>query len=307
MADENKEKGVDKDELKEYAVVQDENAGKEEKKGKRKLWKIISYILAGVALLLVLLFIFRDVVIENCVRHVGSLVVGTPVQIASFDSSLNGTVELKGIKMGNPAGYQKPNLCEIDRIYVKLDTSTLLTDEPVVETVEVKGVRIDMEIKGAQKSNVSEIQQNVERFAGPAKKQEKEKEQPRKSEKNPVSPLIKNIALTEMQVSFSSSTFKSSVPVPLAPVYLKNVGGKGQPLGETLLKIFNGLGKSINAVGGTVMGGVELVGDAGKQIGSGVSKGISSAGEAGKKLGSDVTKGIKSIGGNLGGLFDKKK
>jgi hypothetical protein len=171
--------------------------------------------------------------------------------------------------------------------------------------VEVKGVRIDMEIKGAQKSNVSEIQQNVERFAGPAKKQEKE--QPRKSEKNPVSPLIKNIALTEMQVSFSSSTFKSSVPVPLAPVYLKNVGGKGQPLGETLLKIFNGLGKSINAVGGTVMGGVELVGDAGKQIGSGVSQGISSAGEAGKKLGSDVTKGIKSIGDNLGGLIDKKK
>ena len=96
MADENKEKGVDKDELKEYAVVQDENAGKEEKKGKRKLWKIISYILAGFALLLVFLFIFRDVVIENCVRHVGSLVVGTPVQIASFDSSLNGTVELKG-------------------------------------------------------------------------------------------------------------------------------------------------------------------------------------------------------------------
>ena len=88
---------------------------------------------------------------------------------------------------------------------------------------------------------------------------------------------------------------------------MKNVGGKGQPLGETLLKIFNGLMKSVNAVGGAVLGGAELVGNAGKQIGSGVSKGISSAGEAGKKLGSDVTKGVKSIGSGLGGLFDRKK
>ena len=245
--------------------------------------------------------------IENSVRHIGSLVVGTPVQIASFNSSLKGSVEVKGIKVGNPAGYQKANACEIDRIFVKLDLSTLLTDEPVVETVEVKGVRIDMEIKGANRSNLSEIQKNVERFAGPAKKKEDKSAESSKKEKNPVSPLIKNIALTEMRLSLSSSTFKTTVPLPLAPVILKNVGGKGQPLGETLLKIFDGVMKSINAVGGTVMGGVELVGDAGKKIGSGVSKGISSAGEAGKQLGSDVAKGVKSVGNSLGGLFDRKK
>jgi hypothetical protein len=154
---------------------------------------------------------------------------------------------------------------------------------------------------------LSEIQQNVERFAGSAKKNEDKPAESAKKEKNPVSPLIRDIALTEMQISFSSSTFNSSVPMPLAPVILKNVGGKGQPLSETLLKIFNGLMKSINAVGGTVLGGAELVGNAGKTIGSGVSKGISSAGEAGKQLGSDVSKGVKSIGSSLGGLFDRKK
>ena len=303
MADEK----MNNDELKEYAVVQNGNSEKEEKKSKRKLGKCISYIFAGLALLLVLLFLFRDVVIENSVRHIGSLVVGTPVRIASFNSSLKGSVEVKGIKVGNPAGYQKANACEIDRIFVKLDLSTLLTDEPVVETVEVKGVRIDMEVKGANRSNLSEIQQNVERFAAPAAKKEDKPAVSEKKEKNPVSPLIRNVALTEMWITFSSSAFKSSVPMPLAPVILKNVGGKGQPLGETLLKIFNGLMKSVNAVGGAVLGGAELVGNAGKQIGSGVSKGISSAGEAGKKLGSDVTKGVKSIGSGLGGLFDRKK
>ena len=303
MADEK----MSNDELKEQVAAQNGNTEKEEKKSKRKLGKCISYIFAGLALLLVLLFLFRDIVIENSVRHIGSLVVGTPVQIASFNSSLKGSVEVKGIKVGNPAGYQKANACEIDRIFVKLDLSTLLTDEPVVETVEVKGVRIDMEIKGAGRSNLSEIQQNVERFAGSAKKNEDKPAESAKKEKNPVSPLIRDIALTEMQISFSSSTFNSSVPMPLAPVILKNVGGKGQPLSETLLKIFNGLMKSINAVGGTVLGGAELVGNAGKTIGSGVSKGISSAGEAGKQLGSDVSKGVKSIGSSLGGLFDRKK
>ena len=61
--------------------------------------------------------------------------------------------------------------------------------------------------------------------------------------------------------------------MPLAPVYLENVGGKGAPIGDTLLKVFNNFMGSVNSVCGTFMGGIEALGNAGKSIKGSVSDG----------------------------------
>ena len=250
----------------------------------RKL-RIFLWCLAGFFALLAAAFIFRDPLIEAGVRQLGSLVTGTRVEIASFKSSLAGKIELKGIKVANPAGYQKPHIFEVAHICVKLQPSTLLSDEPVVETVEISGVRMDMEIKGPQKSNLTDLQKNVEKFAG--SDSDDAGEEGGKSQDQGAAPLIKSIALTDMQVSFSSSAVNSSVPVPLSPIYLKNVGGKGHPLGETLMSVFSTFVNAVNALGGTVIGSVEFVGDTGMKIGQG------------------VTDGAKSIGSALDGLLKK--
>lgn len=268
---------------------------------KSRKWKIVGRIFAVVVILLVLGVVFRDFLIENSVRHVGTLVTGTRVKIDSFRSSFNGTVELKNIKVANPAGYQKPYAFEIDRIYVKLLPGTLLSKEPVVEAVEVSGVRIDMEMKGAGRSNLTDIQKNVEKFAAPVtsgKKKEKSKADP-----DAPAPLIKKIDLTAMSISFSSSTLKSSVPVPLAPIYLRNVGGKGHPLGESLMKVFDALMGAVNNVGGAVMSGVEAVGSAGKVLSDGVADGAGALKKAGKNVSSGISDGVKNISDGIGGLF----
>ncbi len=298
MAEEKNTAPVMEEEVKEYKVL-DETQNAPEKKG--KALKIICRGLVIVAILLVLGVIFRDFLIENSVRHIGTLVTGTDVKIDSFKSSFNGSVELKNIKVANPAGYQKPYAFEVDRIYVKIDVGTLTGKEPVVETVEVSGVRVDMEMKGASRSNLTDIQKNVEKFAGSPRA---EKESEKKSEPDPdaPAPLIKKIALTSMSLSLSSSTLKSSVPVPLAPIYLSNVGGKGQPIGETVLKIFDALMSSINSVGGAVMGGVEAVGSTGKAIGDGVVDGANALKDAGKDVGKGISEGVKS----LGDMFKKR-
>ena len=284
--DELRQEAVKNEELKECKVAEEtaEN-GKQEKKKKSKVLKIVLWCAGILLALLVVSLVFRDVLIENGVRHIGSLVTGTTVQIDSFKSSFNGTIEIKNIRVGNPAGYQKPNAFEIDRIYVKLDTSTLTGKEPVVEVVEVTGVRVDMEVKGPSHSNLTDIQKNVERFAVGSSTGSEEK----KADPDAPAPLIKKIALTSMSVSLSSSTLRSSVPVPLAPVYLENIGGKGNPIGKTLLEIFNNFMSSVNAVGGTLMGGVEAIGKAGQSISGSVSD------------------GAKSLNDGINSLFRKKK
>lgn len=309
MPDE-KPKGVPGDEeLKEFDVVSnDKKAGK--RAGAVKCLRITAWCCGILLALLLLLFLCRDFLIETGVRHIGTFVTGTEVRIASFKSSLNGSVELKDIKVANPAGYKNPYAFEIERIYVKLDTSTLTSDEPVIETVEVTGVSVDMEIKSSSRSNISEIQANVEKVAGTGKKDEKTAPQDENEEndaKNAPAPLIKKIALTAMKISISSSTFNTSVPIPLTPVYLKNIGGKGQPLGETLFMVFQKFIGSINAVCGTLIGGFEAIGSAGKALTDGIVDGTKSLTDAGKNIGSDITDGAKNISDGISGLFNKKK
>lgn len=216
---------------------------------------------------LLLAFIFRDPLIELGVRHVGSFLTGTKVTIGSFETTLKGAIEVRDFKVGNPEGYHTPHAIEVGSVSIKIDVGTLLKEEPIVEHVTVKGVRIDVESKGTR-SNLTDIQKNLEKIVGQEKADARKK---KKSGSGP-QPLIKKIALEDMSLSMSSSTLKSSVPIPLTPIYLSDVGGKGSSLDETLLTLFNVLVKSAGTAGGVIMGGVDAVGSAGKSMSDGIKK-----------------------------------
>ena len=250
-------------------------AGSEKKDGKcgkkpfdrRKALRIAGWTAGGLLVVLIAAFIFRDPLIELGVRHVGSFLTGTKVTIGSFKTTLKGSVEVRDFKVGNPEGYHTPHAIEVGSVSIRIDVGTLLKEEPIVEHVMVKGVRIDVEAKGT-KSNLTEIQANLEKIVGQEKAEEARKKETSKS--GGPQPLIQKIALEDMRLSMSSSTFKSSVPIPLAPIYLKNVGGKGSSLDETLLTLFDVLVKSAGTAGGAVMGSVDAVGNAGKKVGDSI-------------------------------------
>ena len=248
---------------------------KEEKKvrkpfNRKKALRIAGWTAGGLLVVLILAFIFRDPLIELGVKHVGSFLTGTKVTIGSFKTTLKGSVEVRDFKVGNPEGYHTPYAIEVGSVSIKIDVGTLLKEEPIVEHVMVKTVRIDVESKGTR-SNLTDIQNNLEKIVGQEEAAAKKKEKEKKSASGP-QPLIKKIALEGLCLSMSSSTLKSSVPVPLAPIYLNNVGGKGSSLGETMLALFNVLVKSANTAGGAVMGSVDAVGNAGKSVSDGVKK-----------------------------------
>lgn len=246
---------------------------KEEKKVRkpfnwRKACRIAGWTAGGLLVVLILAFIFRDFLIELGVRHVGSFLTGTKVTIGSFKTTLKGSIEVRDFKVGNPEGYHTPHAIEVGSVSIKIDVSTLLKEEPIVEHVMVKTVRIDVESKGTR-SNLTDIQNNLEKIVGQEEAEAKKKE--KKSASGP-QPLIKKIALEGLCLSMSSSTLNSSVPLPLAPIYLSDVGGKGSSLDETLLMLFNVLVKSANTTGGAIMGSVDAVSDAGKSVSEGFKK-----------------------------------
>ena len=267
------------EEIKLKPIEPEAEAGSEKKEEKkvrkpfnwRKARRIAGWTAGGLLVVLILAFIFRDPLIELGVRHVGSFLTGTKVTIGSFKTTLKGSIEVRDFKVGNPEGYHTPHAIEVGSVSIKIDVSTLLKEEPIVEHVMVKTVRIDVESKGTR-SNLTDIQDNLEKIVGQEKSKEQKKNEKGKKSASGPQPLIKKIALEGLCLSMSSSTLKSSVPLPLAPIYLSNVGGKGSSLDETLLALFNVLVKSADTAGGAIMGSIDAVGNAGKSMGDGIKK-----------------------------------
>ena len=345
MSIEKNSSNVDNEEVKDYKVAPAEagaeNLSEEQPQGskKKKIWRIVGWCFAGLLAVLVLAFIFRDQIVTFSVRKIGSMVVGTKVELASFNTSLKGSVELKGFKVANPVGYDTPYAVELDRVFIKIAPSTVLTDEPVVETFALSGLRIFVETRISDVSlNLTDIQANAEKFAGVDKKKAKTEEKPvaevenKKSAPAPA-PLIKKADLSEMRIY--AVTVVGKVPFPVGPVSVSNVGGKGKTWSEVSQMLFgdlwkvlqNVIGKVRNvansgvdaakALGSGIGKGAIAVGQAGKEagkaVGSGLQKGVSAVGDAGKSVGTGLQKGVsavgdagKSIGKGVTDLFRKK-
>ena len=343
MSIEKNNSNVDNEEVKDYKVAPAEaaaeNLSEEQPQGskKKKIWRIVGWCFAGLLAVLVLAFIFRDQIVTFSVRKIGSMVVGTKVELASFNTSLKGSVELKGFKVANPAGYDTPYAVELDRVFIKIAPSTVLTDEPVVETFALSGLRIFVETKISDLSlNLTDIQANAEKFAGVDKKKAKTEEKPVaevENKKSAPAPLIKKADLSEMRIY--AVTVVGKVPFPVVPVSVSNVGGKGKTWGEVSQMLFGDLWKVLQnvigkvrsvansgvdaakALGSGIGKGAIAVGQAGKEagkaVGSGLQKGVSAVGDAGKSVGAGLQKGVsavgdagKSIGKGVTDLFRKK-
>ncbi|MBQ6352061.1 MAG: AsmA family protein, partial [Lentisphaeria bacterium] len=150
-----------------------ENAAesKGKKKGKKSLLRrILKWVLITLGTLLLIVIVallcFRDFVIEHGVEQVGSLVVGTPINIGYIKTSLlDGTLHLKNFTVGNPTGYNNPHAFELAEIKVAVNTKSVFSDKIEVFEVLVSGVNVDYELK-LGRSNLGEIQSNVEKATG---------------------------------------------------------------------------------------------------------------------------------------------
>ncbi len=246
----------------------------EKPKKRKKSWKRrLGNILLGVLIVLVLLIVFRDLVIKHSVEQAGSFVVGTPIKCGHFSSSLTGKVHIKDLTVGNPEGYHNPYAFKLGEVRVDLNVGTIFSEKIEVRDVYVEGVSVDYELKFGR-SNLGEIQKNLERFA-PADKDNPDTAHEGEND-NPQQAVIHHLKIENTALTFSNATLKTTMKMPLPGLELENLGD-GKPIGETLNEffslIFTSINKAVTGAGGVV---VDAVGDAvsgiGEAIGNTVKK-----------------------------------
>ena len=242
-------------------------------------------------MLLLAALICRDFLIEQGVRRVGTWLVGTPVGLDSFSSSLGGTVEIKGLTVGNPEGYHAPHIFSLRRVFVSLKPLSVLTDKIIVEEVTVEGMRVDFESKITE-TNLGVIQENVNKKLGAlgAGKENSDSPDTSTSEEKPQKQLvIRKLEVRDYSASVSAKVLKTSLVLPLVPVSMTDVG-EGRPIGETVSGLFGAIGSSISSAV-TKSGGA--VGAFFKETGGFFGDAAHNTGSAIKDVGSKLKKVIE--------------
>lgn len=168
--------------------------------------KILKWIGIGLLVILVILIIAGLVgktIVEGKVRTMaekqGTEMLKVPVKIGAIViHPLAGQVAVKGVKIGNPAGFSKENAFELSSFSIGISYPALLKKQYVVTGVGIKKPVINVEILKNKNINLMAIMKNL-----PKQKKPKKKAKPLPEF------LVKKIDLANGQVKVTDAGFAS--------------------------------------------------------------------------------------------------
>ena len=262
----------------------------EKKKKKKKIWKIILGILIFIVLTIAVAVMFLDHIIAGTMRSVGTQATGTKLAVESVSLSLlRGDLRINMMSIDNPDDYKEKQAFSFDLVHVDLDVSTLLSDTIIVNKVEIANVKIDYEPTLDGASNLNEIKDNIMKFIGDAKTEDKTDDKAGKGPKEEVESdtpqkekkiIIESFVINKGTIMFSSNLIKTTIPIPLARIELNDIG-KDSKMGEAFIEIYNEILKQVvTSVAKVNLKDVKLdvitkdLPDVTKKIGKDISKSI---------------------------------
>lgn len=265
------------------------------KKGK----KILLITGAVILVLWLVLMLSLGQIVKTAVNSAGPKLAGVPVHVKTvIVQPFLGVVRMKGLVIGNPAGFNTPSAMELNDFKLNIKMSSLFSKAIVIEEILIDAPQITYE-KGLKSSNLSTLQDNL----APAKT---EKPAP-KAEAAPAPEKKKGAAKKVIIEDFQLNGAKVNVTItalggkkmtlPLPNIHMTDIGkgsGGANPA-EVISEVFNSISK---AVIDAVASSGAVAGDALKNVGGAASDAAKGATDAAKGAVDSVKKG-------LGGLLGK--
>ena len=172
--------------------------------------------------------------IKTAMEELGPDYLGTSVDVGSVDLSLaSGSAEVKGLNIGNPAGFTGGHLMKVNTIGVTLDPNQISEQLIVISEVIIDGADIAAIAQG-KKTNFEKIMQNLQNSAGGDSGQASTSTQPEPKF------VVKKFDFTNAKASLSSDIL-GDLQLDIPDIHLRDVGAKSNgataaELAEALLK-----------------------------------------------------------------------
>ncbi len=163
--------------------------------------KILIFIVLAIVALLGALFIFKDTVLKISVEQAVSLVTGFPTKVDSIRYSFPETIHVQGLKIKNPAGFEKEIFTDIPEIYINISLQEILKKE----RIHIREMRLNLQEVNVERNRegVTNLQKlaSIGQTAGGKPAQTTAKPAPSKPE--PALPFqLDKFVLTMRRVSF---------------------------------------------------------------------------------------------------------
>lgn len=283
----------------------------------KKLLKIAAIALLpliGLAVLAVVLaWVYVDSLAQSGVERGASYALDVPTTLDSADVGvLTGSVELSGLKVDNPEGFEADHFLKLNNADMNVSLSSLMEATVEVPSLVIQGIdlRLERTLEGA---NYRVIMDNLSRFEGGEKKE---------ADPSAKKFVIRTIEVRDIRVQVDAVPIGGAIgdlttaSVTVPEVVLRDVGTAGEPM--SIAEITTVLLKAILASAVEVGGGVlpeDVLGDIGDQLASlvdldDVVGSIEGLGEAaGDLLGvpieaaEGVGETIEEVGDQIGGLL----
>jgi uncharacterized protein involved in outer membrane biogenesis len=122
----------------------------------------IALVVAAVAIAIFWSLSHLDGMVKSALEKIGSDVTGAPVRVAGVHISLqDGTGEIRGLVIGNPAGFDSDYAVRFGKVYLSLDKASLTTDVIRIKAIGVEDTSIIAEVKAGSGINLERIMDNM--------------------------------------------------------------------------------------------------------------------------------------------------
>ncbi|MBL7076022.1 MAG: AsmA family protein [Kiritimatiellae bacterium] len=178
------------------------------KKILKKIGKVLGrVVLAAVVLLAVILAIAPNVAVKVVNAKAGDF-VKAEVSIKDIDLNLfRGYVEIEGLSVGQPEGFEGDPLLELSHAHVKINVGSLMKQPIVISDVVVEGLSATI-IKNADGV------MNVEKLAKtPPEPKEEEPEEEKKPAGEPPAVALDSLLVENLKVRYVDSSFDDKEPL----------------------------------------------------------------------------------------------
>jgi hypothetical protein len=127
-------------------------------------------VVAVVGAAVVAVFLFSGSILKTIIEDTGSKATKAKVTLNDVSlSPMSGEGALKGLVVGNPAGFKSAQAFKLDLVSLKVDTSTITSDVILVKEVVIAGPDVTYELSDTGDDNIRTIQKNTQAFAGGGK------------------------------------------------------------------------------------------------------------------------------------------
>ncbi len=179
---------------------------------------------------LVAVYFSMDIIIKEAVQKYVPPITKTDIHITSVHTSIfDGEFKVKGLAVGNPAGFKTPNAFTLGEIEVVMDMKSLFKDVIYINKIVIDRAVATLEISKSG-TNIGTIHQNITDYM--KKNESTDKVETTKNKEKSKKVIVKELTLQNSSVQLASNLTRTqkTMNIPLPTIRLQNIGNEKNPI-----------------------------------------------------------------------------